>query len=195
LSTTLSARGHRIVNTSGVKYRAVDATDGEGRIKLYIFDADGTLRRTTVPGLPCPNGPGQWELIPGVRERLARLRWGAGGARFGVATNQGGVGLGYMTYGMARRLLVEMAAEALGKSPPPGSIEICPHAPHLNCPCRKPKPEMLLRLMRRFDASEGETLFVGDMETDAEAARRAGVRFAWAYEFFGWPTPTPACDS
>ncbi len=154
-------------------------------IKLYIFDADGTLRRTTVPGLPCPNKPGDWELIPGVRERLAIIDWGPQGARYGVASNQGGVGMGYLTFDMARQLLVSMVTEAFGEPPPMGSIEVCPHAPHAGCKCRKPSPLMLIRLMHRFNVRRGETLFVGDMERDEEAARRAGVRFMWAHQFFG----------
>jgi phosphoglycolate phosphatase-like HAD superfamily hydrolase len=40
--------------------------------------------------------------------------------------------------------------------------------------------------MRRFRARPDETLFVGDMATDEEAARAAGCRFRWAHEFFGW---------
>ena len=158
-------------------------------IKLYIFDADGTLRRTTVPGQDCPNLPGEWELLPGVRERLAEIDWRPDGARFGIATNQGGIGLGYMTYEMAYRLLSDMVTAAFGQPPPAGTIEMCPHVPHKGCGCRKPQPEMLLRLMRRFRAGKDETLFVGDMERDQEAARRAGVRFLWAHEFFGWEKP------
>ncbi|HZI18926.1 MAG TPA: HAD-IIIA family hydrolase [Pyrinomonadaceae bacterium] len=167
----------------------MNARRAERPIKLYIFDADGTLRRSTVPGQPCPNGPGQWELIPGVRERLARIEWGDGRARFGVATNQGGIGLGYLTIETARAMLVEMVEQAFGVAPPVGSIEICPHAPHLGCACRKPRPGMLRSLMHRFKATRAETLFVGDMDRDREAARRAGVRFSWAYEFFGRPGP------
>ncbi|HEX8707071.1 MAG TPA: HAD-IIIA family hydrolase [Pyrinomonadaceae bacterium] len=155
-------------------------------IKLYIFDADGTLRRSTVPARPCPNRPGDWELIPGVKERLAEIDWGPGRAHYAIASNQGGVGLGYLTLAMARRLLEEMAVAAFDQPPPAGSIELCPHAPHAGCPCRKPKPEMLTRLMRRFRASKDETLFVGDTESDEEAARHAGVRFIRAEEFFGW---------
>jgi D-glycero-D-manno-heptose 1,7-bisphosphate phosphatase len=161
-------------------------TPTEIPIRLYVFDADGTLRRTTVPGLPCPNAPGEWELVPGVKERLARIKWGEGGARFGVATNQGGVALGYLSLGRARSLLEEMVLEAFGVRPPPGSIEICAHAPHEGCACRKPEPLMLERLMRRFGVPKEQTLYVGDMERDYEAARRAGTRFLWAHQFFGW---------
>jgi D-glycero-D-manno-heptose 1,7-bisphosphate phosphatase len=157
----------------------------EEPVRLYVFDADGTLRRSTVEGQPCPNQPGDWELIPGVRRRLAEIDWGAGGARFGIASNQGGVGMGYLDYEMAHRLLADMVVEAFGvDAPPDGSIEICPHAPYANCPCRKPKPLMLVRLMHRFDVRRSETLFVGDMERDREAARRVKVRFLWAHEFF-----------
>ncbi len=164
----------------------------EPRVKLYVFDADGTLRRTTVPGQPCPNRPGDWELIPGVRERLSQFDWGPNGVSFGVASNQGGVGLGYLTHETARDMLVETARQALGFPPPPGSVELCHHAPHRNCPCRKPRPEMLLRLMRRFDASGDETLFVGDMDKDEGAALAAGTSYMWAHEFFGWAEGSPA---
>lgn len=93
--------------------------------------------------------------------------------------------MSYMTYEMARRLLADMVVEAFGvKAPPAGSIEICPHVPHASCPCRKPKPLMLIRLIHRFQVRPDETLFVGDMDRDEEAARRAGVSFLWAHEFF-----------
>lgn len=161
----------------------------EAPVRLYIFDADGTLRRTTVEGLSCPNRPGEWELIPGVRERLAEFDWSK--VRFGVASNQGGVGLGYLTYAAARGLLEDMVVEAFGVTKAPtGSVELCPHAPHLGCLCRKPKPEMLVRLMKRFGARPEETLFVGDMDKDEGAARAAGARFMWAHEFFHRPEVT-----
>jgi phosphoglycolate phosphatase-like HAD superfamily hydrolase len=33
-------------------------------------------------------------------------------------------------------------------------------------------------------------MFVGNAESDAEAARRAGIRFAWADEFFDGCQPS-----
>ncbi|MCA1616922.1 MAG: HAD-IIIA family hydrolase [Acidobacteria bacterium] len=157
----------------------------ERPIKLYIFDADGTLRGCTVPGQPCPNRPGEWELLPGVKKRLAQIEWDErDGPHFAVATNQGGVGAGYFEAEDAYQLAVEMVEEAFGQPPPAGSIEVCTHAVGAGCGCRKPEAGMLVRLMRRFNARRDETLFVGDMKTDAEAARRARCRFAWAKDFF-----------
>lgn len=190
LSSAFLSRIFRRAPHFGSTLFGVSERKRETTLRLYIFDADGTLRRTTVEGLPCPNGPGDWELIPGVRERLSQIEWGTGRAHFGIATNQGGVGVGHLTFETAHALLVEMVEQAFAIHPPQGSIEICPHAPHLGCPCRKPQPEMLLRLMHRFKVRRSETLFVGDMERDQEAARRAGIRFMWAHDFFGFPPGT-----
>jgi D-glycero-D-manno-heptose 1,7-bisphosphate phosphatase len=50
---------------------------------------------------------------------------------------------------------------------------------------RKPGPGMILEAMRVCEVSEpGQVLMVGDREEDRGAAEAAGVRFAWADEFF-----------
>lgn len=154
---------------------------------LFIFDADDTLRRTLVAGQPCPRAPGEWALCPGVRERLARVPWGAGdgGAHFAIASNQDQVGYGLLAHADAHRLLVDLAVAAAGFEPPAPCIQLCPHRPHEGCDCRKPAPAMLQRIMQACAVPASRTLFVGDATTDAEAARRAGVAFAWAWDFFG----------
>jgi D-glycero-D-manno-heptose 1,7-bisphosphate phosphatase len=152
---------------------------------LLIFDADGTLRWTTVEGRPCPNAPSEWKLFPGVRERLRAIDWGPRGHRLGVASNQNGVAGGHLTAAMARRLLRETVEEALGFVPRDAAIEMCTCSPRGDCACRKPNPGMLLRILRRFSLPASEALFVGDLEIDREAARRACVGFVWAHEFFG----------
>lgn len=40
----------------------------------------------------------------------------------------------------------------------------------------KPHPEILLRIMQKFNASPRQTLYVGDMDIDAKTARRAKVK-------------------
>ncbi len=154
---------------------------------LIIFDADGTLRRCTVPGQVCPNRPGQWELLPGVAETLSKIEWGSpadGRTALGIASNQAGIARGYLTEEAAREMIADTVEAGAGFRPVPGSIEICPHDIAAGCPCRKPNPLLLERLMKFWKAAPGNTLFVGDMESDRQTAENAGCHFLPASEFF-----------
>ena len=156
-----------------------------GLPRILIFDADGTLRRTTVPGQPCPKSPDEWRLLPGVRGRLRALDWGPCGHRLGIASNQDGVALGDLSREMAERLLRDMVEAAIGFVPDDAAVEMCTCTAGAGCPDHKPAPGMLRRILRRFGAAPEEALYVGDLEIDREAARRAGVPFEWAPDFFG----------
>ncbi|MDB4965167.1 MAG: hypothetical protein JWN44_856 [Myxococcales bacterium] len=153
--------------------------------RLYIFDADGTLRTTTVAGQPCPHAPEEWRLLPDVRARLAEL---PPDARLGVASNQDHVGYGHLDEHRARELLRAMVVAATGRRLPDGALELCPHVREVPCACRKPGAAMLERLLAFYDVPAAEALFVGDAECDRAAAARAGIPFAWAHAFFGRPT-------
>ena len=157
--------------------------------KLIIFDADGTLRFCTVEGQPCPNRSGEWELYPGVKEKLTEYDWVSPnspeqGMGYGIASNQGGVGVGYFSVETAISLLKDTIREAFGFDPAEGTIEICPHVPYSGCGCRKPDPLMLHNLMNKYRVSPEEVLFVGDRDADEKAAENAGCDFIWAYKFF-----------
>ena len=155
--------------------------------RLIIFDADGTLRCCTVPGQVCPNADDQWELLPNVKEKLSEIDWGSSGlgrVAFGIASNQAGISKGYLTAETAYRLLADMAKAAVGFRPIEGSIRFCPHNKSDGCLCRKPGPLMLEQLMDFWGVNPEETLFVGDMESDRQAAENAGCDFVWARDFF-----------
>jgi D-glycero-D-manno-heptose 1,7-bisphosphate phosphatase len=159
------------------------------RYRLFIFDADDTLRRTTIPGKPCPHGPGEWELMPGVRQTLHQVRWGEAGApRLGVASNQDQVAYGHVSLEGARQLLHDLVMAAAGTSLPDPAIQLCPHALDVPCNCRKPNPGMLLTIMEHYGVRREETVFVGNHEIDREAAARAGVSFLSSERMFGEPT-------
>ncbi|HEX5385267.1 MAG TPA: HAD-IIIA family hydrolase [Gemmatimonadales bacterium] len=161
---------------------------GAPRYDLVIFDADGTLRRTTVAGQPCPFDDGDWELRPGVPDAIRRLATPVA-PRFGIASNQDRIAYGQLTLARARRLLRALAREALGRALPDDAIQLCPHADEAGCSCRKPAPAMLERIMAFWGVPPERTLFVGDAETDREAARRAGIDFIWADDLFGTTMP------
>jgi D-glycero-D-manno-heptose 1,7-bisphosphate phosphatase len=154
--------------------------------RLVVFDADDTLRETVVPGKPCPHGPGEWMLRPGVREVLRGVCWDdRTGPHLGLASNQDHVAYGFLTLEMARRLLRDLAAAATGSVPADAALQLCPHPRDGNCGCRKPEPGMLLSIMNYYGVEPADTLFVGDAEVDREAAARAGTSFMWAADLFG----------
>jgi D-glycero-D-manno-heptose 1,7-bisphosphate phosphatase len=155
------------------------------QVRLFIFDADGTLRWTVVPGQKYPLQPGDWRLMPGVAERLRRIPFGAEGPWLAIASNQNGVAAGELSEETARALLEDMLAEALGHVPPETRIGMCICDERLSCECRKPAPGLLLQHLAHFGVAPREALFVGDLDIDEEAARRAGIPFLRAQDFFG----------
>ncbi|MEA3266509.1 MAG: HAD-IIIA family hydrolase [Candidatus Fermentibacteria bacterium] len=158
------------------------------KYKLIVFDADGTLRYCTVPGQPCPNRAGEWELFPDVVEKLAGFSWaGPGsvsGTGYGIASNQGGVGSGYFAEDTAMSLLHDTFIKAFGFTPARGTIQMCPHIPYSGCSCRKPASGMLDNLIDLYSVDPSTVLFVGDRDDDRNAASNAGCQFQWVSEFF-----------
>ena len=163
---------------------------------LAIFDIDGTLTEIKPevlarnPRLVSPNKRGQQQALPGAGEKLAELS--KAGVKIALATNRGGVAWGYNTLAESEDVARE-AAELCGI--PDAPIYLCPYHAKARGPravtefaredgCRKPNPGMLLEAMADAGADAGETIFVGDMDSDREAAENAGVRFFWAGEFF-----------
>ena len=156
------------------------------QFRLFIFDADDTLRRTVIPGKPCPHGPDEWILMPGVCELLGAISWEhPTSPRLGIASNQDQVGYGYLSVSMARDLLRDLAQAATNFVPRDEALQLCPHPLELPCACRKPAPGMLLAIMRFYGITPADTVFVGNHEVDREAALRAGTGFRWAEDFFG----------
>jgi D-glycero-D-manno-heptose 1,7-bisphosphate phosphatase len=154
-------------------------------VRLFIFDADDTLRRTLIPGQPCPHGPDEWALMPGVRETLSHYDWASGRLRVGIASNQDHIGYGLLRESVARRLLHDMVAEAFGPVRPAAKIELCPRSAGGKEPCWKPRPGMLHAIMAHFRTPPYCTVFIGNSGSDRLAACAAGVAFMWRDDFFG----------
>jgi HAD superfamily hydrolase (TIGR01662 family) len=153
--------------------------------KLHIFDVDGTLRWTTIPGQKYPITCHQWRLLPRVVECLGQTRWGSGERWLAVCSNQSGVGDRFLSKRVARDLIQDTLAAALGYLPAHTVIAMCTCAETATCHRMKPSPSMLLELVRHYEVGREETLYVGDQLIDAEAARRGGIPFMYADDYFG----------
>jgi D-glycero-D-manno-heptose 1,7-bisphosphate phosphatase len=119
----------------------------------------------------------RWEefnFLPGAYDGLASLA--EMGKRIFVVTNQASVGRGVITEGELQGIHDRMVAEIERHSGSVEAVLACPHRPEDHCGCRKPEPGMLLEAQRQFAIDLGASVFVGDHESDAIAAHRAGCR-------------------
>jgi len=51
---------------------------------------------------------------------------------------------------------------------------VCPHAPQVECECRKPKPKLIFDAAKQWGMDASEIVVVGDKDSDVEAAANAG---------------------
>lgn len=155
-----------------------------------IVDRDGTLidfhRDAELGAVVSAFHPDQLRLLPGVLAGLAALR--DAGFLLAMATNQPGAAKGQIPRTAIERTnaaLVELlAAEGITIA----EVATCFHHPDGGpgadpalvgpCACRKPKPGLLLKLMRALDLDAGTSWMIGDTDADVLAARAAGMRSA-----------------
>ncbi|HEY6793429.1 MAG TPA: HAD-IIIA family hydrolase [Kineosporiaceae bacterium] len=135
-------------------------------VRAVLFDRDGTL----IHDVPHNGDPGRVTPVDGAAEALHRLR--AAGIAVGVVTNQSGVGRGLISAAEAEAVTGRVA-DLLG---PFATVRTCPHAPADGCPCRKPRPGLVLDAARDLGVAPAECVVVGDIGSDVEAARAAGAR-------------------
>jgi phosphoglycolate phosphatase len=113
------------------------------------------------------DGVGAAAFYPGVPRALEQLR--GAGHRLGLCTNK--------AEGPTRAVLSHVGLDKVFDAVIAGGM----------IDSRKPEPDMLLHVL--VEMGEGRPLYVGDSETDAETARRAGIPFAL---FSGGYRKTPA---
>lgn len=138
-------------------------------MKLAILDRDGVINHDSDSYIKSPD---EWQAIPGSLEAIARLN--AAGYRVAVATNQSGISRGLFdlaTLGSIHSKMNQVVTLAGGHI---DAIFFCPHLPDAHCSCRKPRPGMLLEILRRYGLSARGVPMIGDTLRDMQAAEAAG---------------------
>lgn len=154
---------------------------------LYIFDLDDTL----IEGYIKPKQPyTRVEPLPGRVALLEKLQ--ERGHAIAIATNQGGVAFGYNTEDQAHSKIYD-ALFKLGLSlnthyavcfSDPRSHDERYNKPE-DCARRKPSGAMIKEIMALYpDVDRSSVVYIGDMQTDEQAAADAGVEFVYADAFF-----------
>ncbi len=116
----------------------------------------------------------EYRFLPGAREAIAKLT--QAGYRIVVCTNQAGIARGSISLETVEDIHLRMLA---GIAEMGGRIEkvyYCPHSKDERCPCRKPRPGLLLRARDELGLDMRDAVFIGDSMTDICAGLAAGVR-------------------
>ena len=93
-----------------------------------------------------------------------------------LTTNQAGIGKGIFTKEQLSDIHQRMLNEINKFGGHIEKIYYCPHHPDDGCPCRKPKPGMLLTAANEHCFDITSSFFIGDSLTDITAAKSAGAK-------------------
>jgi D-glycero-D-manno-heptose 1,7-bisphosphate phosphatase len=165
----------------------IDPSPVTGARAAVFLDRDGVLNEVELrDGTPHPPaGVEQLRLLPGVVEACYRLR--QLGFALVVVTNQPDLARGKQT-----RNEVDRMHDVLRARLPLDDIVVCAHDDVDDCPCRKPRPGMILDAATRLDLDLGESVCIGDRWRDVEAGKRAGVMAIFVDRGYGERRPTGA---
>ncbi|MCL6594492.1 MAG: HAD family hydrolase [Alicyclobacillus sp.] len=152
----------------GVVHR--DAISHHPLRRAAILDRDGVLNDNRRP----VNKPEELHLFADAARAVRLLN--EAGLLVLVATNQGGVGLGYLSAQQLARIHAAMVAQLAAAGARIDGIAACIHRPDAGCSCRKPRPGMLLQLQDQFHLDLRSSYMVGDRAVDIEAGRAAGTK-------------------
>jgi D-glycero-D-manno-heptose 1,7-bisphosphate phosphatase len=114
-------------------------------------------------------------LNEGIVRSLQELR--DRGYIFIVITNQGGISKGYYSHKDVKNVHTKLETLLAEEKIHLAEIYYCPHhSDNENCLCRKPKALSIEKAIARFSIAPERSYFVGDRDTDIEAARKAGLQ-------------------
>jgi D-glycero-D-manno-heptose 1,7-bisphosphate phosphatase len=139
--------------------------------RAVFLDRDGVLNEPVViDGIPVPPDRAQdVVLTPGVEQACEALR--QAGFLLIVVTNQPDI-----ARGTRERAVVEAINDDLRRRLGLDDVRVCPHDDSDNCPCRKPKPGLILAAASGWRVDLTRSVMVGDRWRDIEAGRGAGCR-------------------
>lgn len=136
-----------------------------------MVDRDGVINRDSDEYIKCV---AEWQPLPGSLEALRDLT--RAGFQIAVITNQSGIGRGLFSERTLDEIHAAMRAAVETAGGRIDGIFYCPHLPDAGCSCRKPAPGLLLDASRRFSIPLDGVAFIGDKQSDVDAAVAAGAR-------------------
>lgn len=136
--------------------------------RAVLLDRDGTI----AEDVNYCRRPEDFRLLPRAAEAVALLN--RAGMPVVVVTNQSGIARGYFDWETLQAIHDKMRAELAGAGARVDAIYVCPHHPGDGCPCRKPRPGLLVRAASDLGIDLGASYVIGDREMDVLAGQACG---------------------
>jgi D-glycero-D-manno-heptose 1,7-bisphosphate phosphatase len=139
--------------------------------KAVFLDRDGVINRDR------PDYVKSWqefEFLPGALEALRLLA--SRPEPVIVVSNQSCIGRGLVAEERVEEIHRLMRAAVEREGGRIDAVYYCPHRPEEDCPCRKPRPGLLLRAAADFSLDLRGSVMIGDDLKDLRSAAAAGVR-------------------
>jgi D-glycero-D-manno-heptose 1,7-bisphosphate phosphatase len=94
-----------------------------------------------------------------------------------IVSNQGGISKQLYTNNDIQSLHIELHETFNQQGINIKAISFCPHHPEIEkCLCRKPDSLMIEKLLAKYKVDPVKSYFIGDSQSDMEAASNAGIR-------------------
>lgn len=161
-----------------------------------FIDRDGVVNeivwREEIGQPDSPLSPEEFHFLPGAERALKQLK--AKGFAVFIVTNQPAAAKGKVSLEQLYAVNAYMEQLLEKKGVVLDGVSVCPHHPSgsegtselfliQHCNCRKPKPGMLLDIMKKHNIDVQHSYMIGDSYTDILAGRAAGVKTAFIGDY------------
>jgi len=139
------------------------------RIKTIFLDRDGIINDVVVrdSGISSPRSLAEFRITDDFPQLYSRIR----NFDLFVVSNQPDVSRNQLDKEVLNKFN-ELLLERFDFR----EIIYCTHDDADNCPCRKPKPGMILSTLDQYNLSANEAIIIGDSYKDILAGQSAGIR-------------------
>jgi D-glycero-D-manno-heptose 1,7-bisphosphate phosphatase len=131
----------------------------------------------------------QFVYLPGIRAVLKQMA--SLDVPMIIISNQAAVGKGLLEPARLEEITVKMNQALLEDGTQLAAAYYCTHKADENCVCRKPKPALLHAAAADFNIDLSRSIFIGDSDTDVQAARAAGCAPVLFGSDIGLPSVSP----
>lgn len=139
--------------------------------RAVFLDRDGVINKVILrDGKPYPPKKfNEFVFNDGIKEAVYKMK--ELGYKLFVVSNQPDIARGEISQD-----ILDLMTEKMRFELPLDDVFICPHDDHHDCPCRKPKPGMIMEAASGWRIDLSSSFMVGDTWKDMEAGKAAGCK-------------------